>query len=91
MRPSSESATPVLTKSERRARLKWKRLPGGGASSICLPAQPEFPTAAIDGLDSYSLILNLFDPGPHPLLESGFQFCLIALGLEVFNSFAGLV
>ena len=38
-----------------------------------------------------SLFLDLLNPGFHPLLERRFQFCLIALGLQILDRFAGFI
>ena len=39
----------------------------------------------------YFFILDLLDLGPHPLFDSGFQFCLIASSLQVLNGFASVI
>lgn len=36
-------------------------------------------------------LLDLLDPGSHPLLERRFQFCLIILRLKILDRFAGFI
>ena len=38
----------------------------------------------------YFFILDLLDLGPHPLFDSGFQFCLITSN-QVLNGFASII